>query len=391
MSASHTVASIDIGTHQTRVVVCEVDPNQTSPRIIATGESPSYGIRHGYIMNRYDTIKSVKQALRMAEQAGGLKIKEVFLALGGIGLSSEVISASVNLPENSPVVSDFDISRAIEASERNLLNHVKNIKVIERIPLRYALDGKTVLGKPLGMTGKRLTVTTLFITYLEHHLEDLIQVVNDAGVDVVDVVPAPVAASLVAVEPKQKMAGCAFLDIGAETLSLAVFENTLLVSLKVFPIGSADITNDIALGFQVSLDEAEHIKRNQADTKNNISQREQLEEIVSARLVDIFEITDRHLESIHRSGMLPAGIVLSGGGSHLENLEPYARETLKLPVTISVPEKTKAGQRNLKSSSWYVAYGSCLYALEYNTYRSRGPGIKQALDRVRGFFRQLMP
>jgi len=148
-------------------------------------------------------------------------------------------------------------------------------------------------------------------------------------------------------------------NIGSETVSIVVFEDNVPISLKVFPIGSSDNTNDIALGLKVSLDEAEQIKKG-AITRTEYPKKK-LDEIVVARLSDIFELIENHLKKLGKNGLLPAGIIMTGGGSNIINIEDFARVALKLPSKIATPrfgENTK-----VKEASWSVAYGLCIWGL----------------------------
>jgi cell division protein FtsA len=219
------------------------------------------------------------------------------------------------------------------------------------------VDGKVVLGRVLGLKGLKLEAKVLFITCLEPHISDLIDAIEEAGIDVIDVVASPIAASFVTLSKPQKMAGCVLANIGAETLSIVVFENNIPISLEVFPIGGRDITNDIALGLKVALEEAESIKL------GGITQlsypRKKLEEIISARLSDMFELIETHLKKIDRSGLLPAGIIITGGGSYISSIEDTARSILRLPSRIA-SLKIGDGKIQIKDSSWSVAYGLCI-------------------------------
>jgi cell division protein FtsA len=208
------------------------------------------------------------------------------------------------------------------------------------------------------MHGNKFEIKTLYITCLEQHLNDLIEAVEEAGVSVQDVMASPIASSLVTLTKSQKIAGCVLTNIGAETVSIAVFENNIPVSLEVFPIGSTDITNDIALGLKVPLEEAEQIKIG-AITGASYP-RKKLEEIISARLSDIFELIEAHLKKIGRNGLLPAGIILTGGGAGLGNIEEMAKSSLHLPARIGMVGLGLPEKFGLKDSAWAVAYGLCI-------------------------------
>jgi cell division protein FtsA len=259
-------------------------------------------------------------------------------------------------------ITSLDIKKLQEQCEKDIPTSASlNKKIIHSIPIQYKIDGRVVLGKPEGMKGSKFEIKTLYITCLEHHLDDIIQAVEESGISVQDVMASPIAASLVTLTKSQKVAGCVLANIGAETVSIAVFENNIPVSLEVFPIGSTDITNDIALGLKVPLEEAEQIKIG-AITGSSYP-RKKLEEIISARLSDIFELIEAHLKKIGRNGLLPAGIVITGGGSGLSGIEEMAKSALRLPARVGLAGLSIPDKQIFKDSAWSVAYGLCILGL----------------------------
>lgn len=350
---------IDVGTHATRVIIVEHARGE-APIIIGTGVSETRGLRHGYIINKVDAARSIGSAISNAEKMVGFKIKNAILSVGGISLESAISHGTATVSRASSEVSETDIKKSISDAEGNI-PHLINRRVIYRTPLRYKLDNKEVLGDPLGMTGTKLDIKMLFVTCLEQHLNDIIKTIEDLGVEVDEVVPSPIAAGQVALNKKQRSVGCALVNIGAETVSIAVFENDIPISLQIFPIGSTDITNDIALGLKIPLQEAEKIK---VSGPEGIYSKKKLEEIIEARLYDIFELIDAHLKKIGRSGLLPAGVILTGGGAGLATIEDLAKAVLKLPSSIAHPAIVHGGKHPVKDSSWLVAYGLAVYVLQ---------------------------
>ena len=237
------------------------------------------------------------------------------------------------------------------------------------------------------MTGTKLDVKMLFVTCLEQHLNDTIRTIEELGVEVDEVVPSPIAAGLVALNKKQRSVGCALVNIGAETVSIAVFENDTPISLQVFPIGSTDITNDIALGLKIPLQEAEKIK---VGGPEGIYSKKKLDEIIEARLDDIFELIDSHLKKIGRSGLLPAGVVLTGGGAGIATIEDLAKAVLKLPSSVARPAILNAGKHLVKDSSWLVAYGLAVYALQKPS-DSTETGFGDILETLKNWVRPFLP
>lgn len=359
--AEHTVVGIDIGTYQVKVVVVrqpKEGSEKTLPQIIGTGFAESRGMRHGYIINEADVSKSVSQAIAQAEQTSGIVIKRAYISVGGIGLDEIHSHGEVITSRADSVITDADVEKALEDSEERILERIPNRKIIHAVPLTYTVDGEKVLGRPQGMHGTKLEVDSIFITCFEQHLNDLVSTVESLGVHVDDVMASPLAGSLVMLTKAQKRAGCVLANIGAETVSIVVFENGVPVSLKIFPIGSTDITNDIALGLKIPLEEAERIKRGAAGA--NYSKRK-LDEIVAARLTDIFELIDAHLKKIKRDGLLPAGIIITGGGSGITTIQDLARASLRLPSRIATLDPGQNGK--VRDASWAVAYGLCMWGV----------------------------
>ena len=356
-----TITGIDIGTYQVKVIVCQPPaPGEKLPRIIGLGVAESKGLRHGYITHPSDVIKSIRSAVALAEKTSKTKIRKAFVSVGGIGLGSTTSQGTVIVSRADSEITPLELKKAHEVCEHEIAPaYAQNRRIIHAIPLQYKIDGKQVLGKPDGMKGTKLEVRTLYVTCMEHHLNDLITAVEDAGVEVEDVMASPIAAILVTLSKQQKVAGCVLANIGAETVSIAVFENNIPISLEVFPIGSTDITNDIALGLKVPLDEAEQIKI--GSITGTSYPRRKLEEIVLARLSDIFELIEAHLKKIGRSGLLPAGIVITGGGSGIGTIEDFAKAALKLPSKIASVAIGNNPKEHIKDSSWAVAYGLCIF------------------------------
>ncbi len=376
---------IDVGTHATRVVIV-LNTRGQAPLIIGTGVSESRGLRHGYIVNKIDAMRSIKQAIAHAEKMAGFKIKSTFLSVGGISLESMVAHGTAIISRASGEVSEHDIKKAITEAEENL-THLANKRIVYRVPLFYKLDGKEVLGDPHGMIGTKIDVKMLFIASLEHHLDDFIKTIEEIGIEVDEVLPSSIAAGQVALNKKQRSVGCALVNIGAETVSISVFENDIPISLQVFPIGSTDITNDIAIGLKIPLEEAEKIKIN--GPAGNYSKKK-LDEIIEARLYDIFELIESHLKKINRNGLLPAGIVLTGGGAGIATIEDLAKAVLKLPSSITHGAMSSTGKNIVKDSSWLVAYGLCIYGIN----KPEGPreaSFYNFLNAMKGWIRPFLP
>ncbi len=385
------LVGIDIGTHTTRVVVAEPGPTpEHAPTILGTGMSETSGVRHGYVTNLHEATKSIRLAIRDAEEHAKVRIKKAYVSIGGISLSSDTISSSTIISKADGEITDRDVELVLADAEQSMLKNSKNRRIIYSTAVSYKIDGKDVLGHPLGMAGVKLEASVLFITCLVHHFEDLMHAVIDAGVDVIDVIPSVIAQSNAVLSQRQKIVGCLLVDIGAETVSMAVFENDLPLSLEVFQIGSTDITHDIALGFQIPLEHAEKVKRGAHDS--NLPQ-DKLDDIIFKRLSDIFELISLHLKKIGRNGLLPAGAVITGGGSSLTSLEAFSKQTLRLPSTvINVRHVQSLNKHRIFDSSWFIAYGLTFIETHHDNHRPSSRIVaSQGFRGIKTFLNNFLP
>ena len=228
------ITGIDIGTHTVRVVITEYTPGAGLPHIIGMGKSESRGLRHGYIINIADAVRSVRAAVEEAQQSAGVRVREAFLSVGGVGLEGAQTTGAAIISRADSEITDSDVERAYHACENNLPN-AANKRILHTIPISYIVDSKPIYGRPSGLKGLKLESRSLVVTCLDQHLNDLIRSVEEAGVEVIDACAAPIAASFVALTKAQRMAGCVLANIGAETVSIVVYEDNIPISLEVFP------------------------------------------------------------------------------------------------------------------------------------------------------------
>lgn len=386
--AHHIVTGIDVGTHHVKVVVTSVDPHnpQSLPHIIGTGFSESHGLRNGYVVNDLDVSRSIRNALTQAEKSSGIRIKQAYISIGGIGVDEIRARGEAITSRADSVVTQTDINKAIEACETSIQEKILNRKILHSIPLAYTIDHERVYGRPQNLRGTKLEVEALFITVIEQHLNDLMSIIENLGVRVIDVMAAPIAGSFALLNKKQKRIGCILANIGSETLSVAVFENDTPVSIKVFPLGSSDITNDIALGLMISIEDAEKVKR--GGMIQTPYSKKRLDEVISARLKDMFELIDAHLKKIKRDGLLPAGIIFSGGGASLNGIQEYAR-ALQLPSRIATLDVTQNSK--VRDSVWAVAYGLCIWGMNGEDEENGIKHAREAGNKLFNLLKQFLP
>ena len=377
-----------MGSLKTRVVVGEFIKGEKNPRVIGAGEVPTMGVRHGYINSFDEVVISIKTAIRQAEKSSGVRIKKAYISISDMTLRGVPSSASVVISKADGEVTHLDINKVLGKCEKAL--KLQNKKVLHVFPVSYKLDGEEVLGSPEGMHGNKLEVKALLVTTGVKHWEEMVAAISEAGITPIDVVAGPVSASLIAMSERHKMVGSALLDIGAETTSLAVFENNTLIALRAFSIGSTDVTNDIALGLKIGLEEAEGLK---LGDKSSEHPQKKLDEIIEARFSDVFDLVDKHLKKIKRSELLPAGIIFVGGGANSKNIEDYAKKSLNLPAMVGSTKIFGNAKTKLKDPAWFTALGLIIYGQE-DLYQESNPFLgvfKDVKSAIKGGFRQILP
>lgn len=384
-------AGLDIGTHHIKAAIAAAPESPDMPmQILGTGLATSKGMRHGYIVEIGEVTKGIREALARAQSAAGVSVRSARIAVGGIGIDEVRSFGEVTLTASGGIVAERDLERVAQESEKRAAQKLINRSIIHTIPLEYRVDGSKVIGKPHGLQGTKFAADTLIIAMLSKQYEDILSAVEKAGIEVEGVMVSPLAASLVTLTKAQKIAGVALTNIGAETLSIIVFDDDIPISVKILPIGSVDVTNTIALSFQIPLLEAEQIKKG-AVTGSDIPPKK-IQQVVSERLKDMFALTNTHLKSIGKQRMLPAGIVITGGGSGLANAQDIARAVLRLPASIGIPANVP--RSGFADATWAVAYGLCRWA--YIEDMSLGKHSlndiwQRAKDTVRNTLRSLMP
>ena len=383
---------IDIGTHQTKVVVVEEVQTEAGPElhIIGTGLSESRGMRHGYVVDTEDAAESVRQARMQAEQVARVPIRRGFLAIGGVSLDEVRATGETIISRADQEITDLDLEKVLETAREAARPSFLNRTILHEIPVEFRVDGAKSLGEPIGLKGTRLTADYLFVTCLTQHAEVLTATTEAANIEVVDRMASPLAGSYVTLTKDQKMKGCVLANIGAETVSIVVYDEGLPISVKVFPIGSTNITDDLALGFKVSLEDAERLKLGRLG--GAMYPRKKVDEIVTTRFRAMFELIDKHLKMLGRRGNLPAGIIISGGASGQGSISDIAKGTLNLPSRIADLKVT--ADTKVKDATWAVAYGLALWGLTGDTETPKKKGgiaMGEFMTTAQKFLKQFLP
>ena len=387
--ARRIATGIDIGTHHTKIVVVEEisGPEGTGVHIIGTGLAQTAGMRHGYVVDAEDVAASVRAAKHQAEQVARVPIKKGFLAIGGVSLDEVRASGTTIISRADQEITELDLEKTLAAAREAAAPNFLNRRILHEIPLEYRVDGAKSLGEPHGLKGTRLEVDYLFITCLEGHEAGLTTAAEAADIEVVDRMASPLAGSYVTLAKHQKMKGCVLANIGAETVSIVVYDEGVPISVKVFPVGSTNITDDLALGFKVSLEDAERLKMGRLG--GSMYPRRKVDEVIVARFKNMFELIDKHLKVLGRKGALPAGIIISGGGSGQGSIADIAKVALALPSRIA--DMKVANDSKVRDATWAVAYGLALWGLTGDMDTPKKRRFESIGGSFASFLKQFLP
>jgi cell division protein FtsA len=391
MAHALTICGIDIGNTTVKVAVARLGAER--PEVIGVGSaSTTSGLNAGEIVDMQETVASVRTAIAMASTIAGVPVRRAYLAVSGVAIASQTSRGVIAVARSDQEITENDIKRVIDAA--SVVSLPNNRELLHVIPREFMIDGTEHVRDPLGMKGVRLEADVLLVHGPARHLRNLVKAVNECGVEVAGCVYAPLAASLSSLDKHQKQFGVAHLDFGGGTASLTVWDQSNLIHSAIVRPGSRHITNDLAILLRTSLENAEQIKIQLGAVNETFDKRKKPETVdltnfvdepfiierskfvgaMDARARETVDAVKEELKRCGRSGNLPAGIIVSGGGSKLAGFLAMVRDELGLPVRPHKPLSVEAFDAAL-DPSFAVALG--LVAWGYDRERSgepSGPG-----------------
>ncbi len=335
---------LDVGTTSVKCVVGHLEEGSAAPTIIGVGRHPNHGMRKGVVVNMVNTAQAIDKALEEAERASGYQINSATLSINGshiTGMASRGVVAVGGVGNHE--ITAQDLSRAQEAA--TVVQLPPNREILDVTPRGYQLDGQEKIKDPLGMVGVRLEVDAYVITALSPHVKNLQRACEITQLTPRRMVTPAIAAMKAMISDQLAENGVLIMDIGGATTNLAVYEEGDLQHVSVLPVGSTNITNDLAIGLKTDIDVAEAVKLQystkrppkisvQSGGQKQVFDGEEVEDIVSARLEEIFDMVNDELKKIGRQAKLPGGVVLCGGGANLSGVAEVAKDQLLLPARL---------------------------------------------------------
>ena len=390
MSANLFIIGLDIGSTAVRLAVGQEVESGTERelQIVGVSEVAALGISKGVITSIDDATSVVSAAMEKAERILGAPLERAWVGISGSQIVTEDSRGVVAIGKPNGEITEEDVERAIEAA-RTVATPL-NYEILHVIPKSFTVDGQAGIKDPVGMTGIRLEVDAQIIQGLSSQIKNLTKCVYRTGLDIEDLVLSILATSEAVASPRQKELGVAVVNLGGSTTSYAVFEEGDLLTTGVIPIGSDHITSDIAIGLRTSIDVAERVKIEQGTAlpkevgkkaeidleelggESETVSRKYVAEIIQARVEEIFERLDREFKKIGRSGLLPSGVIFTGGGAKLAGLVELAKDKLRLPAALGYPSGVSSTLDRVSDLSFAAAVGLTLWGAQME--RSRGGG-----------------
>ncbi len=353
MNKNSIIAGLDIGTYTIKFLVAKQRSDGKGFEVMARGINLSEGVRKGVVSNKKRVSEIIIQTLNQAERESGKNIDEAYVNINGNHIFCISSKGLVSVSRADERISNQDLERVIEAAKTFSLP--SNKEIIEVIPQEYVVDSQGGIKEPLGLKGIRLEAKILAVGGFSPYIENTSEAVSGANIGVADLFLGTSASAKAVLNDQEKELGVAVVDLGAATTSISVFEEGEMIYTDVLPIGMQNVRNDIAIGLRISIDAAERVLEEMGDyilgeatTRRKVVdipggqeiefKEKDLKDIAKARIEELFDEIDKKLSEINRSGLLPAGIVLTGGGSKLNNLVEFVKNKTELPVRIGAPD-----------------------------------------------------
>jgi len=428
--ARKIITAIDVGSSKITTVISSVEENE-KPSVIGVCSYSSKGIKKGVVVNIDDATNAISESVTAAERMAGVTVSDVFVSING-ELVTSLNNKGVVAVAGSEITVD-DTYRAIENART--LSLPDNLNPIHIIPREFVVDNQDGIKYPIGMSGTRLEVETHIITTPNSYWQNLKKCIEQLGLNVYDVVFTGWASSLSVLTDTEKELGVTMLDIGAGTTSISIFDEGSIIYSGVVPLGGINITSDLAIGLQVSLEDAEKIKihmNDLLDNKGKINKssadstpallrkldeekpkekkgdeidlsvldisgkktsKELLTKIVEARCEEIFDIANENVAKAGFKIAMPAGIVLTGGSALLRDLPKFTQSVFGVASRVGYPSGLTGMIEEISDPSFACVQGLIKYALEdegdVESIKSKNSGNLK--NKIVEWFKSLVP
>lgn len=394
MARDQIVASIDVGTSKITTLLATV-PEEGDANVVGVATMPSKGLRKGQVVNIEEATSAISTSIDAAERMAGTTVAKAYVSIGGNHIASINSHGVVAVAEPEKEITQSDVKRVIDAAKAVQLPQSREILHI--LPRGYIVDGQEGIVDPTGMTGVRLEVDTHLVTGGATAVRNLSKCVEELGVEVAGIVFGGLAASYATLTDTEKELGVILIDIGGGTTDVAIFVEGGLSYSSVIPIGAINISKDLAAGLRVSLESAEKIKLllgqqprmpvviEEKDGKgkkgmegddidlsglglpeemHTVSKKTLVDGIIKPRLNEIFTMVGLEIKRSGFGGMMPSGVVITGGGALTIGSVEAARRNLAMSVHVGTPLRVTGLIDEIMTPAYATSVGLLLYGAQ---------------------------
>jgi cell division protein FtsA len=399
------IFALDIGTTKICALVGEV--KQGRLQIIGIGLEPARGMRKGVVTDVNEASVAVAKAVEQAEQTSGYHLTQALVSMAGEHIGSSNNKGAVGIGRNSEGVTAADVGRALDAAQAIAVP--QNRQIVHLIPRSYTIDEQENIRNPLGMHGFKLEVETHIVTAATPAVMNLATCVDSVGIQPEEFVLNALASGEAVLETNEREMGVIIADIGGGTTDIALYMQGSIWHTKVIPIGGYHVTNDIAIGLRAPYEVAEEIKLQYGDCRpadidpNFVFTvepfggekiqvgRQDLAYVIEARVEEIFQMILQEIRRSGYDGLLPAGIVLTGGTAQLRGITTIAERVLNVTARVARPKNVVGMVDNINSPAFATGIGLLRWAMdEHESFRPR-PSTSLWGRRVSNILKALLP
>jgi cell division protein FtsA len=402
VTRSEIIVGLDIGTTKICAIVGEPTEGERID-ILGVGVAPSTGLRKGIVVDIDSTVRAIEQSVRQAERMGGVHIGSVYVGVTGEHIASLNSRGVVAIPLGEEEVTETHVERATEAARVIVLPPDRQI--LHNIPRTFIVDGQEGVRHPVGMAAQRLEVETHVVTGAATLVENVVRSARKAGLTIAEVVLEPLASGLAVVTEAEKAIGCALVDIGGGTTDLAIYAAGGLFHTAAIPVGGNHITYDLCVGLRVPPQRGEELKKEHGaaladwvlddeyvsvqqlgDAEAHELPRRLLAEIIEPRVTQLFTLVREEIARAGVEDLVPAGVILTGGGAQLYGTAEVAQRVLQMPVRIGRPRNIGSLSEAVDHPMYATAVGLVQYGagkeVVVNHAASNGSLVSALLERM---------
>ncbi len=382
MARTDVIAGLDIGTSKATAVIGEIHNDEEDVRIVGVGETSAAGLRKGVIVDIEGTAKAISEAIMLAEQMSGINIDSCLVGISGTHIKSINNRGVVAVTSQDGEITVEDAKRVLSSSK--VIALAPDQKIIHVLPREYVVDGYDGIVDPVGMTGSRLEVETNIITGAAASIQNTLKALERVGLQVQELVLNPLASAEAVLFPAERELASIVVDIGGGTTDISLFDSNGLYFSSVIPLGGSYITSDLAVGLKTPINKAEKIKKEHGcvlkelmpDEKNikitsvggqttkSVSKK-MIARIIEPRMQEILYHVKKEIKNSNYKGMIPGGVILTGGCALLDGLEHLAAEELDMPVRIGYPYNIGGLSDKVNSAAYSTSIGLIKYGAKH--------------------------